>query len=73
MQPIQYSLILNIVAILVIGALAAFFNQPLLVIAVLFALVTQTHAIQRFPDDEDDDDDDEDEEQPMGFTAKLKD
>jgi len=74
MQPVTYSLILNMAALAVTGALAYFFNEPLLVVV---ALVLQTHVMERFnnaggvgahPDDEDD----EDEDQPMGFTADIK-
>jgi hypothetical protein len=66
MQPINYSLILNITTLLVCAVLACVFTQPLLV---AIALVMQTHALERFQSAHQDDDEDE---QPMGFTADVK-
>lgn len=68
MHPISYSLVLNILTLLVTGFLALAFNTPWLV---LIAMLTQTHAIERFRP-ESKDEDDEDEPQPMGFTADVK-
>lgn len=65
MQPINYSLILNIAMIAVCAWLAYVFSQPMLVI---IALLAQTHALERFHDHDNEDTD----AQPMGFTADLK-
>jgi len=67
-HPIEYSLILNIVTLVVCGILAWTFAQPWLIIV---AVVLQTHAIQRFGRESDENDED-DESQPMGFTADVK-
>jgi hypothetical protein len=66
-QPITYSLILNILALIVTGVLAWLFNQPMLVVV---ALVLQTHALNKFQ--ESNDYPEEEAEQPMGFTADVK-
>lgn len=67
MQPITYSLVLNVLTFLVCSALAYYFNQPLLVVV---ALLMQSHALERFQDKGDDEDEDED-EPSMGFTAEV--
>lgn len=61
MQPITYSLIVNVLSVLCLTGLAIFFNQPLMM---------QTHALQKFKDDDDDEPGD-DEGRPMGFLTDL--
>lgn len=68
MQPITYSLVINLCVLAACTALAFMFNQPLLVVV---ALVLQTHALDRFRD-EDPDKSDEEEESCIGFTANVK-
>lgn len=71
MQPITYSLVVNLAALIAVTFLAAWFAQPWLVLAVIIVVVLQTHALQRFSDNDHDDDDD-DEGKPMGFLADVK-
>lgn len=66
MQPITYSLIINLAALLVSGLLAWLFSAPWLVIV---ALVLQTHALDSLRQHSAEE---EEEEQPMGFTANVK-
>lgn len=66
MQPIIYSLILNLAMLAVCTALAFMMNSPWLVVV---AMALQTHALDRFRGDKEEEEDDE---QPMGFTADVK-
>lgn len=63
MQPIHYSLIFNLLALMLTGFLAWEFEEPLLVIITL--LVAQ-HTMARFSDNDDDD------EPGIGFMADVK-
>lgn len=67
MQPITYSLIFNVIGVLLAAALSYQFNVVWLFLVVL---MIQNHALERFTErvrqDEDDD------AQPMGFTADIK-
>jgi hypothetical protein len=65
-HPIHYSLVYNIIALLVAAGLAFHFSQPMLILVVM--LLAQ-HSMGRFSRDDDDDDDDDG--PGMGFTAKL--
>lgn len=67
MQPIHYSLIFNVIALVVCTALAWRFEEPWLVIV---ALVLAQHTMARFQDDDDDEDDEK--AQPMGFLQDVK-
>ena len=67
MQPITYSLVLNVATLIAASLLAWAFAQPWMLIVVI---VLQTHAIQKFTEDERDRD--EDDSRPMGFTADVK-
>lgn len=70
MHPIHYSLIFNLIALAVCGALAWEFEQPWLVV---ITLLLAQHSMARFQDDGDHgDDDDDDDSRPMGFTADIK-
>jgi hypothetical protein len=67
MQPITYSLIINLAVLLVAGALAWKMDNPYILI---IAVILQTHAIQRFSKQEE-----EFEEEPsnaIGFSADIK-
>lgn len=66
MQPIHYSLIFNVLALLLTGLLAWEFNEPMLVVV---SLLVAQHTIARFNDQDDDDDDDE---PGIGFMADVK-
>lgn len=68
MQPITYSLILNLAVLAACTAMAIMMNIPWLIV---IAMILQTHALERFRN-EDPDVDDEDDDQPMGFTADVK-
>jgi len=67
-QPIHYSLILNILVLLVCGGLAYVFSAPWLVI---LAILTQTHALERFRGEQNEEEKDYP-DQPMGFNADIK-
>jgi hypothetical protein len=64
-HPIHYSLIYNIIALLVAAGLAFHFAQPMLVLVVL---ILAQHSMGRFSNQDDDDDDDEG--PGMGFLSK---
>lgn len=66
MQPIHYSLILNLAVLIVLGALSYAFQQPLLVIV---GLLLANHAIARFSNEEAEDDDGE---PAIGFNADIR-
>lgn len=69
MQPIHYSLIFNVLALLVCALLSWQFKEPLLVIV---ALLIAQHTPARFGDQRGRDDDDEDDDDPrIGFTADV--
>jgi hypothetical protein len=71
MQPISYSLIINVLTLALCGFLAYTFAQPWLVIV---AVLIQTHALERFREAERDRQDMEegDDEPAIGFTANVK-
>lgn len=71
MQPIHYSLIINLIALLVCAGLAWLFAAPWLVIV---AMLMQTHALERFQSQREAQEEDEEDfpEQPMGFNANIK-
>ena len=68
MQPITYSLIFNVIGVLLAAALSYQFNVVWLFLVVL---MIQNHALERFTErttrQEEDDD-----AQPMGFTADIR-
>jgi hypothetical protein len=69
MQPIHYSLIINLIALLICAGLAWLFAAPWLVIV---AMLMQTHALERFQSQANHPDEDDYPEQPMGFNADIK-
>jgi len=69
MQPIHYSLIINVLVLAICGALAWAFTAPWLII---IAILTQTHALERFQEAQQAHEDEEYAEQPMGFNADIK-
>lgn len=70
MQPITYSLIINVLALLIAGGLAWAFSQPWIFV---IALLLQTHVLQRFEEKIFGDDEDNDAEGGgIGFTADIK-
>lgn len=73
MHPINYSLFLNTLSIACLTGLAAYFNEPWMVLTVVLAIVLQTHALQKFgdKDSQHDDDDDGDESKPIGFLTDV--
>lgn len=66
MQPITYSLIINVLILAVVGALTYVFSQPLLIVV---GLMMMNHVMERFSSKNDEDE--EDDSQPMGFTADV--
>lgn len=66
MQPITYSLIFNVIGVLLAAALSYQFNVVWLFLVVL---MIQNHALERFTERVRQDEDDA---QPMGFTADIK-
>lgn len=68
MQPITYSMILNILLLAVSGFLSIVFNQPLVFV---IAVIMMSHALERFRDDADDGQDDNEQEPAIGFTANV--
>lgn len=75
MHPINYSLFVNTLSIACLTGLAAYFNEPWMVLAVVLAIVLQTHALQKFGDNDtrcdNDNDDDNDDGKPIGFLTDL--
>ena len=71
MQPITYSLVINLATLAAVGVLAYTFAQPMLII---LAIVLQSHALERFRDEQPQMmmPDEDDESQPMGFTADIR-
>lgn len=71
MQPIHYSMILNVLAMVLAGLLSWQTSQPLWLIVVI---MLQAHVFERYPPagTPEVDEEDEEDEQPMGFTAKIK-
>lgn len=72
MQPIHYSLILNLAILAVLGWLSYAFASPLLII---IGLLLANHTIARFgknDGDEDDSDDDNEKEPAIGFGANIR-
>ncbi len=67
MQPITYSLIFNVIGVLLAAALSYQFNVVWLFLVVL---MIQNHALERFTERVRQDE--EDDAQPMGFTADIK-
>jgi hypothetical protein len=67
MQPIHYSLILNVLALVAGTFLAVIFAQPLLLVV---AIILQHHMAARFESSRHDDDEDED-EPAIGFLANV--
>lgn len=67
MQPITYSLIFNVIGVLLAAALSYQFNVVWLFLVVL---MIQNHALERFTERVRQDE--EDDAQPMGFTAGIK-
>lgn len=67
MQPITYSLIFNVICVLLAAALSYQFNVVWLFLVVL---MIQNHALERFTERVRQDE--EDDAQPMGFTADIK-
>ena len=67
MQPITYSLLINMAGIIAASVLAWHFGEPLLLV---LAVILQTHALDRNPPQGQDDSEDYP-DQPMGFNADL--
>lgn len=67
MQPITYSLIFNVIGVLLAAALSYQFNVVWLFLVVL---MIQNHALERFTERVRQDE--EDDAQPMGFTADIR-
>lgn len=71
MQPIHYSFLMNLAILLVFGALAWAFAQPVLVVA---GVMLMNHVIGRFDKNNEPDDGPEepdDDGNGMGFTADV--
>lgn len=68
MQPIHYSLILNLAVLAVTGWLSFVFTQPLLVVV---GLMLAQHEMARFKDEIMEEDDDEG-EPAIGFNADIR-
>lgn len=66
MQPIHYSLIINLAVLAVTGWLSYVFTQPLLVV---IGLMLAQHEMARFKEE---DDDDEGDEPVIGFQADIR-
>lgn len=69
MQPITYSLIFNVIGVLLAAALSYQFNVPWLFLVVL---MIQSHTLERFVERVRQDEEDDDDAQPMGFTADIR-
>lgn len=67
MQPIHYSFVFNILALIVFALLSWFFKEPLLIV---IALLLSQHNFARFGKGQHDDDDDDD-DPSIGFTANV--
>lgn len=66
MQPIHYSLIVNLAVLIVTGLLSWQFSQPLLVVV---GLMLMQHEMARFAEKVAEDEDDEG--KPIGFLSDL--
>ena len=69
MQPITYSLIFNVIGVLLAAALSYQFNVVWLFLVVL---MIQNHALERFTERVRQDEEEDDDAQPMGFTADIR-
>lgn len=70
MQPITYSFAINLSALLAAVFLSWQFTAPYIFV---IALLVQTHALERFRDEEREDDRDTPDDEPaIGFTADIK-
>lgn len=68
MQPIHYSLIINLAVLAVTGLLSYLLSQPLLVV---IGMMLAQHEMARFKDS-DREDEDEGEEPAIGFQANIR-
>lgn len=65
MQPITYSMILNVLLLAVSSFLSIVFAQPLIFV---LAVIMMSHALERFQEKADEDDE---QEPAIGFTANV--